>query len=78
MTAAKKTVRRAHDRTVDELRPVRIEVGPMKFAEGSALIEMGDTRVLVAVSVEHRVPPFLINTGRGWATAEYAMLPRAT
>ncbi|MEE8137948.1 MAG: ribonuclease PH [Thermoanaerobaculia bacterium] len=78
MTAAKKTVRRAHDRTVDELRPVRIEVGPMKFAEGSALIEMGDTRVLVAASVEHRVPPFLINTGRGWATAEYAMLPRAT
>ncbi len=50
----------------------------MKFAEGSALIEMGDTRVLVSASVEARVPPFLIDSGRGWVTAEYAMLPRAT
>jgi len=50
----------------------------MKFAEGSALIEMGDTHVLVAASIETRVPPFLIDSGRGWATAEYAMLPRAT
>ncbi len=71
-------LRRADDRAADALRPVRIESGVMKFAEGSALIEMGDTRVLVAASVEHRVPPFLVNTGRGWATAEYAMLPRAT
>jgi len=75
---AKKTLRRAHERAPDALRPVRIEVGPMKFAEGSALIEMGDTHVLVAASIEHRVPPFLVNSGRGWATAEYAMLPRAT
>jgi len=50
----------------------------MKYAEGSALIEMGDTRVLVAASIENRVPPFLVDSGKGWATAEYAMLPRAT
>jgi hypothetical protein len=51
VTTAKKTLRRAHERAADELRPVRIEVGPMKFAEGSALIEMGDTRVLAASGV---------------------------
>ncbi|MGB6369029.1 MAG: ribonuclease PH, partial [Thermoanaerobaculia bacterium] len=51
---------RAHGRAHDSLRPVSIEVGPMKYAEGSALIEMGDTRVLVAASIESRVPPFLI------------------
>ena len=50
----------------------------MKFAQGSALIEVGDTRVLVSATLEHRVPPFLINTDKGWATAEYAMLPCAT
>lgn len=50
----------------------------MKFAEGSALIELGDTRVLVSASVENRVPPFLVGSGKGWLTAEYAMLPRAT
>ncbi len=50
----------------------------MKFAEGSAAIEVGDTRVLVTASVESRVPPWLIDSGRGWITAEYAMLPRAT
>ena len=50
----------------------------MKFAEGSARIEVGDTHVLVAASVESRVPPFLRDTGKGWVTAEYAMLPRAT
>jgi ribonuclease PH len=50
----------------------------MKFAEGSALIEIGDTRVLVGATIEHRVPPFLANSGKGWLTAEYAMLPRAT
>lgn len=75
---ATRTIQRAHGRAVDVLRPVRIEVGPMKFAEGSALIEMGDTRVLVAASIENRIPPFLEDTGKGWATAEYAMLPRAT
>jgi ribonuclease PH len=65
-------------RAADALRPVRIEVGAMKYAEGSALVEFGDTRVLVAASVENRVPPFLKDSGLGWVTAEYAMLPRAT
>jgi len=72
------SVRRADGRAADSLRPVRIEVGTMKFAEGSALIEVGDTKVLVSASVESRVPPFLADSGRGWVTAEYAMLPRAT
>ncbi len=70
--------RRAGGRAAGELRPVRIEMGPMKYAEGSALIEMGDTRLLVAASVDNRVPHFLANSGRGWVTGEYAMLPRAT
>ncbi|HEY8497942.1 MAG TPA: ribonuclease PH [Limnochordales bacterium] len=61
-----------------ELRPVRIRRGVMKWAEGSALIEMGDTRVLCTASVEEKVPPFLRGTGSGWVTAEYAMLPRST
>jgi ribonuclease PH len=69
---------RAGNRRSDQLRPVNIELGPMKFADGSALIEMGDTRVLAGATIEHRVPPFLIDQNRGWATAEYAMLPRAT
>lgn len=60
------------------MRPIRIELGPMKFADGSALIEVGDTRVLVAATLENRVPPFLLNSGKGWATAEYSMLPAAT
>jgi ribonuclease PH len=57
---------------------VRIERGVLKYAEGSALIEVGNTRVLCAASVEDGVPSFLKNTGRGWVTAEYGMLPRAT
>src|SRR5436309_9446628 len=65
-------------RATDALRPLRIETGVLKFAEGSALIEIGDTRVLVAASIENRVPPFLRDSGRGWLTAEYAMLPRST
>jgi len=69
---------RPNGRADDALRPVRIETGVQKFAEGSALIEIGDTRVLVAASIENRVPPFLRDSGRGWLTAEYAMLPRAT
>ncbi len=71
-------MKRANDRAVDELRPVRIETGVMKFAQGSALIETGDTRVLVSATLERRVPPFLANTQKGWATAEYSMLPCAT
>ncbi len=69
---------RPHGRAPDALRQVSIELDPLKFAEGSALIEMGDTRVLVAASLERRVPPFLIDSGKGWVTGEYAMLPRAT
>ncbi len=65
-------------RAADALRPVRIQPSALKYAEGSALIEMGDTRVLVAASVERRVPPFLKDSGQGWVTGEYSMLPRAT
>lgn len=65
-------------RAANELRPVHIELGVQKYAEGSALISFGETRVLVAASVENTVPPFLRDTGKGWLTAEYSMLPRAT
>lgn len=61
-----------------ELRPVSIECAPVPHAEGSCLIQQGLTRVLVTASVENRVPPFLRDTGEGWITAEYGMLPRAT
>ncbi len=71
-------IRRADGRTADELRPTRITPGAQAFADGSTLIEAGMTRVLCAVSVEDKVPRFLRGTGRGWVTAEYAMLPRAT
>ena len=69
---------RTDGRAADELRPARITPGFLPYAEGSVLIEMGNTRVVCAVSLEDRVPPFLRNTGQGWLTAEYAMLPRAT
>ncbi len=65
-------------RRPDQLRPIRIFPGYLATAEGSALIEIGNTRVLCAATVEDTVPPFLRNAGRGWVTAEYAMLPRAT
>jgi ribonuclease PH len=78
MSEARATHRRAGGRALDELRPARITVGALKFAEGSALIECGDTRVLCAASVERRVPPFRLDSGLGWVTAEYSMLPRAT
>lgn len=68
----------AKKRKWNELRKVKITRGVMKNAEGSALIEMGDTKVLCSASVEERVPPFLRDTGKGWVTTEYAMLPRAT
>jgi ribonuclease PH len=70
--------RRPSGRRPDELRPVRLQRGFTKHAEGSVLVEFGDTRVLCTASVEERVPPFLRDTGRGWVTAEYGMLPRAT
>jgi len=62
----------------DQLRSVKITRGVMKNAEGSALIEMGDTKVLCTATVEESVPPFLRDTGTGWVTTEYAMLPRST
>ena len=65
-------------RAVDEIRAVRVEPSPLDYAEGSALIHCGKTRVLAAASVERRVPPFLYDSGTGWVTGEYAMLPRAT
>jgi ribonuclease PH len=69
---------RIDNRTPTELRPVRLQTGYLVTAEGSALIELGNTRVLCAASLEEAVPQFLRGTGRGWVTAEYAMLPRAT
>ena len=65
-------------RAPEELRPVRITRGYTKHAEGSVLVEFGDTRVVCTASVEERVPPFLKDKGQGWLTAEYGMLPRAT
>ncbi len=69
---------RVDGRHAGELRDVTIRRGYLKNAEGSALIEMGGTRVLCAATVEERVPPWLRNTGRGWITAEYSMLPRSS
>ena len=69
---------RKDGRSNDQLRPVKITLGYQDYPEGSALIEVGNTRVLCAVTVEDRVPPFLKGQGTGWVTAEYSMLPRAT
>ena len=69
---------RPDGRTIDSLRPVKIECGVMKHAEGSALISFGATEVLCSASIESRVPSFLKDTGKGWVTAEYGMLPRST
>jgi ribonuclease PH len=69
---------RTDGRRADELREARITPGFMPYAEGSALIELGRTRVVCTATLEDRVPPFRRNTGQGWLTAEYSMLPRAT
>ena len=69
---------RPSGRTADMLREVRLDPNVSKHAEGSCLAKFGDTHVLCTASVEERVPPFLRNTGRGWVTAEYGMLPRST
>jgi len=69
---------RTDGRAVDQLRPVEIERNFTKYAEGSVLISVGDTRVICTATVEDKVPPFLRNTNSGWITAEYSMLPRAT
>src|ERR687884_1410827 len=69
---------RPSGRAPEALRPVSLEPGVAKYAEGSCLARFGDTHVLCTASVEERVPPFLKDTGRGWVTAEYGMLPRST
>lgn len=71
-------MKRVDGRNYDELRTITITPGFQSFAEGSVLVEQGKTRVLCSVSNEEKVPPFLRGTGKGWVTAEYAMLPRAT
>ena len=69
---------RPSGRTATQLRDVRLQPGFAKYAEGSCLVQFGDTHVLCAASLDERVPPFLRNSGRGWVTAEYGMLPRST
>jgi len=69
---------RTNDRNSDELRPVVVTSDFTRYAEGSILIECGETRVVCTASVEDRVPPFLRGSGKGWVTAEYGMLPRST
>jgi ribonuclease PH len=69
---------RPSGRATDAMRSVTLEPGVAKYAEGSCLAKFGDTHVLCTASVEERVPPFLRNTGKGWVTAEYGMLPRST
>jgi ribonuclease PH len=72
------SLKRTDGRAFDELRPVKITPGYLPYAEGSVLIEMGQTRVACSASIEERAPSFLRNSGQGWITAEYSMLPRAT
>ncbi|MCL1861450.1 MAG: ribonuclease PH [Proteobacteria bacterium] len=72
------TLQRSGSRAPDELRPIRFTRGYTRHAEGSVLVEFGDTRVLVTASVEEGVPGFLRGRGQGWLTAEYGMLPRST
>jgi ribonuclease PH len=69
---------RPSGRAADQMRPVSFELDVARHAEGSCLVRFGHTHVLCAATVEERVPPFLRNTGKGWVTAEYGMLPRST
>lgn len=69
---------RPHDRQTDQMRPVKIIPGFLKYPQGSVLIECGDTRVICSATVEEKVPPFLRGTGNGWVTAEYSLLPAST
>ena len=78
MTESPEKTARPSGRNDDELRPTRITRGFTRHAEGSVLIECGDTQVLCTASVEERVPHFLRGRGEGWVTAEYGMLPRST
>jgi ribonuclease PH len=77
-TTRKEQFARSDGRGADELRPVRITPSFMPYAEGSALIEMGQTRIICTATLDERVPHFRRNTGQGWLTAEYSMLPRST
>lgn len=70
--------KRPSGRAYDELRPIVIKPDYMDFAEGSAYLEMGKTRVVATATIEEKVPQFLKGTGSGWITAEYSMLPRST
>ncbi|WP_025685204.1 ribonuclease PH [Paenibacillus maysiensis] len=69
---------RSNGRNSDELRPMKLTAGVNKYAEGSVFIEVGETKVICTATVEERVPPFMKGQGKGWVTAEYSMLPRAT
>lgn len=71
-------MKRVDKRETDQLRPVSIETNPLRHAEGSTLIQMGETKVLCAVTLNEQVPGHCVGTGRGWLTAEYAMLPRCS
>jgi ribonuclease PH len=71
-------MKRLDGRAAEQLRLVTMQMNYLKFAEGSVLIEVGDTRVLCSASVEDKVPPFLRGSGSGWVTAEYSLLPRST
>jgi ribonuclease PH len=77
-TSIRESALRPSRRQPDELRAVSLERGVVKYAEGSCLVKFGDTHVLVTASLEERLPPWLKGQGRGWVTAEYGMLPRAT
>src|SRR5438093_6651017 len=78
MVEERRAVRRADGRRPGELRPVRLVPGFLPPAEGSVLIEAGETRIICTATVQENVPPFLRGRGRGWVTAEYAMLPRSS
>jgi len=71
-------MQRIDGRNMDQTRPVKITRNYLKHAEGSVLIEMGDTKVICTATIEERVPPFVKGTGKGWITSEYGMLPRST
>ena len=72
------TTKRSDGRTANQLRHIKLTTGVMKFADASCLVEWGDTKVICTATVEEKVPPFLRNSGTGWVTAEYGMLPRSS
>jgi ribonuclease PH len=78
MSSAAPAAARSYDRAPDQLRPATIEAGFVRTASGSALISMGETRVICTASVQESVPRWMAGTGRGWVTAEYGMLPAST